>query len=96
MHRLPEAGALVNDRDEHVPQPPRRGRPRKPVTVDRRCTDPFDTVAGEVANLAKSPEWNAAKERVRRWADRDRSLRPISTKVLGYYLEHLNRKKGYD
>jgi biotin operon repressor len=28
--------------------------------------------------------------------DRDRSLRPISSKIAGYFLEHINRQAGYD
>ena len=33
---------------------------------------------------------------MRRWLDRDRCLRPASIKVLGYFLEHINRRAGYD
>ena len=77
--------------------PKRRGRPRKPPAVDRSCKDDFDTLAMAVVGIAGKPTlWNAAKERVRRWADRDRCLRPASTKVLGYFLEHINRRAGYD
>jgi hypothetical protein len=53
-------------------------------------------VANAVAGIASQPTWNGAKERVRRSVDRDRSLRPISSKVLGFLLEHINRKKVYD
>ena len=77
--------------------PKRRGRPRKPPPVVRRCKDDFDTVAMGVVGIASKPAlWNATKERVRRWADRDRGLRPASTKVLGFFLEHINRRAGYD
>jgi hypothetical protein len=77
--------------------PKRRGRPRKPRPVDRSCKDDFDTVAMAVVGIAnKQTLWSASKERVRRWADRDRCLRPASTKVLGYLLEHINKRAGYD
>ena len=77
--------------------PKRRGRPRKPPPVDRRCKDDFDTVAMAVAGIASKPTlWNAAKERVSRWADRDRGLRPASAKVLRFLVEKVNRQKGYD
>ena len=110
MNAMPEAASLVNGagRDEWkavgntatvvaFTPPKRRGRPRKPRPIDRSCKDDFDTVAMAVVGIAGKPTlWSAAKERVRRWADRDRCLRPASTKVLGYFLEDINRRAGYD
>ena len=75
----------------------RRGRPRKPLAVDRRCNDEFDAVATVVAGIARQKDlWGATRERVRHRADRDPVLRPVSNKVLGFRLEHLNRKVGFD
>jgi hypothetical protein len=53
-------------------------------------------VAAAVVGVAGQPIWNRAKERVRRWVDRNHTLRPISSKVVGFLLEHLNRERGYD
>ena len=53
--------------------PPKRAA--APETAGRRprCKDDFDTLAMAVVGIAGKPTlWNAAKERVRRWADRDR------------------------
>jgi hypothetical protein len=95
MDQMPEAETLVNGRSEHAPQTPRRGRPKKPEIVDRHCTDNFDTVASRVAKLAPDLA-AAARVRVRHWVDRDRSLGPMCSKVVGFFLEHYNREKGFD
>ena len=77
--------------------PKRRGRPRKPPAVDQRCKEDFGTVAMALAGIARQKTlWGAGRERARRWADRDRRLRPVSIKVLGFLLEHVNRNAGFD
>jgi hypothetical protein len=74
-----------------------RGRPRKPPQLDRRCTDSFDTVALAIVAVARQKVlWSAAKELVRVWADRGKSLSPGSRRVLGFLVNKLNRNAGYD
>jgi hypothetical protein len=95
---MPESCGFVNGGDyPRSPPPARRGRPRKPELVDRRCTEPFESVVAAVAKLAlDSKLFFAAKAQLGHHADRDRALKPISTKVLRFYLEHINAKEGFD
>jgi hypothetical protein len=80
-----------------VPRKRLPGRPTKPRLVPRRCQDSFDVVAaGVVGIVAQKGIWAAAKERVRQWADRDRAICSAAPKVLGYQLQHINRKRGFD
>lgn len=80
-----------------APRKRSRGRPRKPLIVAQPCPHDFNLVATAIVGIARQKVlWNAAKERVRRWADRNRALRPVSRCVIGYVLEKINKAKGFD
>jgi hypothetical protein len=85
---------------EVIPLTPRkrtRGRPKKPRLAETPCQDSFLVVAAAVAGLAeRASVWAAAKEQVRHHVDRVAGLSPNSLRVMGFYLEHLSRAKGFD
>ena len=88
----PRSGEVV----AFAPKKRARGRPRKRPLIERRCTDGFEMIAQAVVAIASQRSWPAVKERVRSWADRDPDLTPSAVKVLGFLLEHINRKQGVD
>ena len=77
--------------------PKQRGRPRRTVFVERRCTDSFETVAAAVVGIASERKvWAAAKLRARSLVDKDMHVRPADGRVFQFLLEHVNPKKGCD
>ncbi len=83
-----------------VQLPRRKGRPPKPALPPRkseRDAAHFQAVAQAISGLALNRRlWNPARQRVRSQADRDRRLRPGTAKVLGFFLDCVNRERGYD
>jgi hypothetical protein len=85
--------------DNVVRLPRRKGRPPRPSLPEKVESDDrhFQAVAQAISGLAlKRALWNPARQRVRSQADRDRRLRPATAKILGFYLDSVNRQRGYD